>query len=369
MNINRNILRILSATLLLLPLLLLPSGCDTLDKTRAYGEGHIAAPVFQVDGPVVITEDNYATGLTTFSWQAADFGYPAQMSYAIYAGYGSVSDYCLFENIPATSYTVSNEALYTKLTVVSYMGIPTGVSNVSMYVTATVGSNYERVSSAPATVRFELAELASVPVLLYLPGSYNGWNMYANGVWGTENVFKGYVDMNAEGELAEFKFLTPKGEWLGGSLDALGEGDNLTAPPGLYYVTADMNERKATMTPFSVVGLTGVNGVWGAPAVAMEYDAAERGYKVTLDITATGSFRVLCFSPEDAAGWGWSYTLGAASAGEIDVAGGSTVRLLPPAESGVSGDGNMMMRETGTFEFVFYYNAADSYFYLTIRKK
>ena len=363
MKINRYILCFLSAALLL------PAGCDTLDKTTAGGEGQIISPVFQSTAPVVITEDNYVTGVTTFSWQAADFGYPAQVSYAIYAGYGSVADYCLFENISATSYTVSNEALYTKLTGVSFLGLPTGASDFSMYVTATIGSNYVRVSSAPATVRFELAELASVPVLLYLPGSYNGWDMYTSGIWGTENIFKGYVDMNSATSPAEFKFLTSKGEWLGGSLEALGEGDNLSAEPGLYYVTVDMNERKATMTPFTVVGLTGINGTWGTPAVAMEYDAAGRCYEVTLEVTATGSFRILCYSPEDAAGWGWSYTLGTASADQVDVAAGSVVRLLPPAESGVSADGNMMMRETGTFGFKFYYNAADSYFYLSITRK
>jgi hypothetical protein len=363
MNMYRYILYLLPA------LLLLPAGCEQLEKTTAYGEGQIVSPVFEPTGAVAITEENYATGTSTFSWQPADFGYPAQITYAIYAGYGSVSDYCLFENIHTTSYTVSNEALYTKLTGVSFLSLPTGVSDVSMYVTATIGSNYTLVSSAPATVRFDLAELATVPVLLYLPGSYNGWNMYSHGIWGTKNVFKGYVDMNTESSPAEFKFLTSKGEWLGGALDALAEGDNLTATPGLYYVAADMNERKATMTPFSVVGLTGINGTWATPAVAMEYDAAARCYKATVDVTATGSFRVLCYSPQDAAGWGWSYTLGTASADHVDVAGGSVVRLLPPAESGVANDGNMMMRETGLFEFKFYYNAVDSYFYLSITKK
>jgi hypothetical protein len=357
-------------TLCFLSLLAMLTGCDQLDKVTAYNAGQIVSPVFQTaGGPVVITEDNYATGSTTFAWQAADFGYPAQVSYAIYAGYGSVSDYCLFENIPTTSYTVSNEALYTKLTGVSYLGLPTGITDVSMYITATVGSNYERVSSSPATMRFELAELAAVPTLLYFPGSYNGWSMYANGIWGMDNQFKGYVDMHAAGSPVEFKFLTSKGEWLGGSLEALGEGDNLTADEGLYYITADMTERTATMVPFTVVGLTGINGSWGTPAVPMEYDAAERCYKVTLEVTSTGSFRMLCYSPLDAAGWGWSYTLGAATADEVDVAGGSTVRLLPPAESGVSGDGNMMMRELGSFEFKFYYDATDSYFHLSITKK
>ncbi|MDR1557675.1 MAG: SusE domain-containing protein [Tannerellaceae bacterium] len=345
------------------------AGCNKLEQVTAYGSDRIVSPQFQSAGSVVITEDNYATGTTTFSWKGADFGYPAQVSYAIYAGYGSVSDYCLFENINLTSYTVSNEALYTKLTGVSYLGLPTGASDVSMYVTATIGSHYEVVESAPVTVRFELAELSSIPTLLYLPGSYNGWAMYSHGIWGTENLYKGYVDMNASGSPVVFKFLTAKGEWLGNTLDALGGGDNLTTAPSLYYVTADLNEYKATLVPFTIVGLTGINGTWATPAVALPYDAASKRYKATIDVTATGSFRVLCYSPEDAAGWYWSYTLGAASADDVDVAGGSVVRLLPPSESGVAGDGNMMMRETGTFEFAFYYNPTDSYFYLSITKK
>ncbi|MDR1558071.1 MAG: SusE domain-containing protein [Tannerellaceae bacterium] len=354
------------------PLLFVASlfaGCDKLEQVTAYGNDRIVGPQLQSTGPVIITEDNYATGTTTFSWKGADFGYPAQVSYAIYAGYGSVSDYCLFENINTTSYTVSNEALYTKLTGVSYLGLPTGTTDISMYVTATIGSRYEVIKSAPATLRFELAELSSVPTLLYLPGSYNGWDMYSHGIWGTKNVFKGYVDMNAADSPVEFKFLTSKGEWLGNTLDAIGEGGNLTTASGLYYVTADLNEYKATLIPFTIVGLTGINGTWATPAVALPYDAASKRYKATIDVTATGSFRVLCYSPEDAAGWFWSYTLGVASADDIDVSGGSAVRLLPPSESGVAGDGNMMMRETGTFEFAFYYNPADSYFYLSITKK
>jgi hypothetical protein len=345
------------------------AGCDELEKTTAYNREQIVSPVLTSTAPVIITEDNYATGMTTFSWEAADFGYPAQISYAIYAGYGDVSGYCLFDNINVNSYTVANEALYTKLTGVSFLGLPTGESDVSVYITASIGSNYETVQSATSTIRFDLAELASVPVLLYLPGSYNGWGMFSNGIWGTENVYKGYVDMNASGSPVEFKFLTGKGEWLGNSLDAIGEGDNLTATPGLYYITVDLNENKASMVPFTIVGLTGINGAWGTPAVAMDYDAAGKCYKATVNVTETGTFRILCYSPEDAAGWFWSYTIGVASAGDVDVAGGSVVKLLPPSESGVAGDGNMFMRETGAFEFKFYYNPADSYFYLSITKK
>jgi hypothetical protein len=340
-----------------------------LEKITAFNSEQIVPPALQSTAPIVITEDNYATGTTTFAWQAADFGYPAQVSYAIYASYGSVTDYCLFDNINATSYTVANEALYTKLTGVSFLGLPTGTSDVALYVSATVGSNYVKVLSPVVNLRFELEEMAAVPVLLYLPGSYNGWSSFSHGIWGMENIYKGYVDMNAASAPVEFKFLTAKGDWLGNSLDAIGEGDNLTTAPGLYYVTVDLNTYQAQMIPFTIVGLTGINGAWATPAVAFEYDAANKCYKGTVEVTATGTFRVLCYSPEDAAGWFWSYTLGVASADDIDVMGGSVVRLLPPSESGVAGDGNMMMRETGTFEFRFYYNSSDSYFYLSITKK
>jgi len=349
---------------------LLMNSCEELEKTTAYDKSQIVSPVLTSTSPIVITEDNYSTGSTTFSWQQADFGYPAQISYAIYASYGETKDFCLYANIYQNSYKVTNEELYGKLTGVSYLGMPTGESQATVYVTATIGSNYEVVSSTPANISFNLAELASAPVLLYFPGSYNGWNMYANGIWGVQGLYKGYVDMNSTSSPLEFKFLTSKGEWLGNSLDDIGDGANLSIDAGFYYATVDLNEHKATMVPMDIVGLTGINGAWGTPAVALEYDYAEKCYKKTIEVEyADNKFRILCHSPLDAGGWFWSYTIGAASADDINLVNGSTVKLLPPGESGVSDDGNMYMREAGTFEFKFYYNATDSYYYLHVTKK
>ncbi len=354
-------------------LLAVLTGCESLEKVKAYGNGDIVAPVMNTMQPVTINTDNLETGTLTFSWAPADFGYDAMVSYSIYATGGDKTDYVLYEEIHQPNYEIANSALYTKLTGSSYMGLPTDQNvTLSIYVTATIGSNYDVVKSDPVTVDFYLASIAGVPKLLKISGSHNAWGgSFITGIWGVDELYSGYCDMNVSGGgNVEYKFVDNSGKWWGGELGNLStSGGNLSTSAGLYYIKADMNSKTASAVPMTKVGLTGINGSWRTPAVEMTYDQASRSYIWEGEVTSGSGFRVLCYSPTDAAGWYWSYTMSAATADDVVMVSGGKSKLVERGKHESGGDGNLSLNDTGKYKFTLYYDTKEHYFYLSAKKQ
>lgn len=136
--------------------------CDSqgLEEVKALPEAQIAPAKVKSASTVVITKETVdAKEEFTFEWEPADFGYSAEVSYSIYLSGPTVSDYSLAENILDVSYAIEHKLLYDRLTNAKKLGLPKGqVSTVSVYVTATIGSDFAVVKSAPVNIDFNVPE-------------------------------------------------------------------------------------------------------------------------------------------------------------------------------------------------------------------
>jgi|LSQX01.1.fsa_nt_gb hypothetical protein len=355
--------------------------CDTveLEEVRAVDESEIVAPTLQSMETVIIDQNSYDNKETvTFSWDPADFGFNAAVVYSIYLTTDSISDYNLASNINSTSFTIDHQALFDKLIGENNLALPTNeVSTVSVYITATVGSDFTVVKSGAQSIDFDIAKIGLDGDLLYISGEYNDWSDSRSAIVGLEKVYSGYVDMNWKNhENTEYKFVdflyasVDWGDWYGGSLDALSPsaGESLNITPGMKFFNVDLNTKTATVMNFTKVGLTGINGQWGTPAVEMEYDYNNKYYYVVSEADTKG-FRILCYSPEDT-GWGWSYTMGPRTIDELHISLGSDVKVFDSSISKplVGGDPNMSLDEAGTYKFILYYTATDASWHFKVER-
>lgn len=354
--------------------------CDTkeLEEVRAFKDSEIAAPVIKPMEMVSINQESYdAEELVTFTWEPANFGYDAAVNYSIYLSTSTVENYALASNIRATSFSIDHQALFDKLVGANNLALPlNAVSKVSVYVTATVGSDFTVVKSNATEMSFNIAKIGLEGDLLNISGEFNAWSTSGAGIIGLDKVYSGYVDMNWKDQTSTpYKFVdftyasAAWGDWFGGSLDALSAtGDNLNVAPGMKFFNVDLNTMQASVMNFTKVGLTGVNGAWGTPSLEMTYDFANKYYYAVTEAD-TKPFRILCFSPEDT-GWGWSYTMGPRTVEDLKLSVGSDVKVFDSKVSKplVGGDPNMQLNEAGTYKFILYYTATDATWHFKVEK-
>jgi hypothetical protein len=206
--------------------------------------------------------------------------------------------------------------------------------------------------------------------LLSIAGEFNGGSTTRAAIIGKNKIYAGYVDMNwKDHESTTYKFVdyryasTSTGDWYGGSLGALSTtGDNLTAAPGMKYFKVDLNTKIATIVNFTKVGLTGVNGAWGTPAVEMTYDFVNKYYYVVKEVDTRG-FRLLL-------GTNWSYTMGPKVLADLSLRAGSDVKVYDTsiAKPLLGKDPNMTLNEAGTYKFIFYFTSIDATWHFKVEK-
>lgn len=354
--------------------------CDPnkLEEIRTVPDNQIVAPTLHAMDAIVINQESYDNeDLVTFSWESADFGYSAAISYSLFISSATYQDFELASNVNGTSYSIDQQALYDKLVGAENLALPVNeVSNLEAYVTATVGSNFTIVKSSPINVSVDIAKIGLEGDLLYISGEFNSWSSSAAAIVGTEKVYAGYVDMNSKSSATTlYKFVdyvyssNSWGDWIGGSLDALSpNGGNLSISTGMKHFNVDLNTNQASVINFTKIGLTGLGG-WKTPSIEMAYDYTNKYYYVVADATTTDSFRVLFYSPEDT-GWGWSYTLGPRVREDLSIGYGSDVKIFDNNISKplLGGDANMKVNEDGTFKFIIYYTATDAAWHFKVEK-
>jgi len=354
--------------------------CDTseLVEVRAVSESEMESPILNSMGTVVIDQNSYDNEETlTFNWTSADFGYPAAISYALYLSSETTTDYELAANINSSSYTIDHQALYDKLVGENNLGLPTNqVSSLSVYVTATVGSNFTVIKSDIQSISFDIAKIGLDGDLLQIAGEFNGWSTSGAAIVGNEKVYSGYVNMNwKDHESTKYKFVdfvystAAWGDWFGGTLDELSPtGGDITITPGMKHFDVDLNTNTAKVINFTKIGLTGLGG-WATPSMEMEYDYTNEYYWIVADAATTDQFRILCYSPEDT-GWGWSYTMGPRVAEDLIVGYDSDVKIFDTSISKplLGKDPNMKVNEDGTFKFILYYTATDATWHFRVER-
>jgi hypothetical protein len=147
-----------------------------------------------------------------------------------------------------------------------------------------------------------LADDASTPASLSVPGDYQAWNPATAPllapVNGAPGKFEGYVNFTGGGPHF-FKFTsapdwthTNYGDGGTGSFSTDGKAAGLSVPEGGYYeLTADLKNNKwtATKTNWSIIG-NATPGGWKTDT-AMNFDPATQLWTVTADMKAAGSFK------------------------------------------------------------------------------
>lgn len=243
---------------------LLSFSCQDVEKTYAAPAEEVLNPVLNPHADIVVEEATLSNNVT-FTWSEVDYGYPAQVTYSLYAVYGG-AELQLGQSF-TTSYTMSKEALNNLLVDEKGLALPAGeVSEISLYVTSAISNN---VNSAAYTKKSEAITLKITTVAattapwirrhIYVPGNHQGWAPDAAPIlWETgEDSFKfeGLVYLvNAEDPTGnvEFKF-TQGPNWdvnLGGSMDSMNPGgDNIVieaANSGAYWITVETVEDFST---------------------------------------------------------------------------------------------------------------------------
>ncbi len=258
--------------------------CQEVDKTCALPADKVEAPVLDEHSDIIVDADNLSSEVT-FTWSAVDYGYPAAVSYALYAVYGEAEPYQIGES-HSTSYTLTKETLNNALVNSKGLAVPAETtSTVFFYIVSSIATGNDdsyAKKSEPIALQVTTIKSTSAPWIrrpLYVPGSHQGWVPdTAPVLWETgENtdVYEGLVYLvpaEAAAVDCEFKFC-PNPSWdgnLGGNLTAMtneGNPANITAAKGLYWIKVTLESDHSTgsvkLTPVTQVGVTGTAiGAW-----------------------------------------------------------------------------------------------------------
>ena len=256
-----------------------------------------AAPVLTAStaAPALKIEDASKEAVK-FSWSAADFNYPAGVTYTLQLAKKGTDfkEPVEFNAGPALSKSYSVADLNTALL---RMGIPpNSLGQLDVRVKASVSALVPTLTSTSTS-------LAATPYLviiqypsLYVPGGYQGWapDKAAKLASVKDNkIYEGYVNF---GDASEFKF-TDAPNWNNGVFGDDGDGTSkkLSSPGknnfkvtsgGYYLLKADLNDKSwdAIKTSWGLIG-SGTPGGWDSDTDLI-YEAATGTWSVTLNLKA-----------------------------------------------------------------------------------
>lgn len=124
------------------------AACQDLDEMHTYAPEDVVAPVLHnLPEEIVITSENMGE-TQVFTWDAADFGVSTQINYSLEASCGEGDPVVLFADLTDTSTEQPYESINTKL--VYDAGVePDTPTQVNFYISATIGTDFEKFYSAP----------------------------------------------------------------------------------------------------------------------------------------------------------------------------------------------------------------------------
>jgi hypothetical protein len=257
---------------------------------------------------IVLLQANAATNAGTFSWNAADFGFKAAVTYTIQfcrAGTNFPSGSATAELTIGSqlSRTITVRDLNAKMLDIIPFGVP---SPVHARLKADVGSGVAPIYSNIITNLIVTAYLDIVdynfPQALWIAGNYQGWNpgtapkivdKSATGTTGSN--YEGYINFT-DGPSHPFKMV--KGNNWGAGDYGTGAGPNTLASPagdltlgaqtaGVYLIRA--NTQNLTWSNYKITtwGIIGdaTPGGWGA-STPMTFNATDGSWAITANLTA-----------------------------------------------------------------------------------
>ena len=149
--------------------------CQKLDEAKVFSPEQVVSPVLHaLPAEIVITSENMGE-IQTFTWDAADFGVLTQINYSIEAAVGDEAPVVLFSDLTGTSTEQPYESINTKL-VYDVEVEPDTPTAVNFYVSATIGTDYEKVYSEPVSVTMTVTKAERVYPTVWVIGDYCGWS-------------------------------------------------------------------------------------------------------------------------------------------------------------------------------------------------
>ena len=277
------------------------------DETRAVLGENPAGPAITSpsSGTVKVLTNADSANSITFSWTAADFGFPAGINYLLQmdkAG-NNFSDPIILAATTATSASVN---IYDRDNKMLASGYPEDVeAQVEIRVRAIIyGINSstftDTVYSSPITMKITPYLIIVNYPKLWVPGSYCGWNHSAADFLysvKSDNKYQGYIwfpDENTEFKLTKVAgwepdntIGDPDASGTSGTLQIGNWGGNnikVSGGPGYFKINADLNEAKYSWmkTDWGVIGSATADG-WNSDQ-NMTYDVANKVWTVTLDL-------------------------------------------------------------------------------------
>lgn len=243
----------------------------------------------------VLTEANASKVITDFTWTAADFGYPAGISYKLEMDkQGNSFRDPLQLGITSTKglSTITVKAINDMMNAREY---PNGVANkMELRLVTTVSPEVAPVYSAAVPIEITPYEVIVVYPQLQVPGGYQGWNPGDNSTvifsLKSNKKYEGYLYIKDDN--AEFKY-TDGPSWTtnwgddgaNGTLEP--NGANIKAgAKGVYKLNVDLVELKHTFvrTNWGLIGSATPNG-WNSDQ-DMTYDIAKKTWSITLNLVA-----------------------------------------------------------------------------------
>lgn len=299
--------------IVLLTGLILMGACEKQERgpvVSVFAPPVIVAPTG--GGNYVLTDSTEENTLATFTWESADFGFPAAVTYTVEMDFSGndFSDPGILGITNDTSLTVTEGSVNN--TLLTMGAFPDVQTSVIIRVEAKVSDKVKTVASDPVAMNITPFEKVINYPKLYVPGNYqDDWNP-AWGEWDPTNentlIYSVKDDGKYEGYLyfaidpVELKFTKVPaweqdntigdpdpagnsgtlqiGNWGGNNIVIAGAG------AGYFKVNADLNAKTYAFmkTDWGLIGDATPNG-WDSDQ-NMTYDPINDVWTITLDLVA-----------------------------------------------------------------------------------
>lgn len=321
--------------------------CQELEQVRTFSPEEVVAPVLHDNLPDEITVTSENMGNTvTFTWDAADFGAPTQINYAVEAAYNN-DTLAVMTGITGTSSEQTYELLNSLLALSAEdggLGVPADTpTDVDFLVSATIGETFGKYYSEGVTVKMTVTEAERTYPMVYVIGDYSTWQWdTAQKLYSFSNdevTYSGVVGFN--GAAANGFKITGATNWDNGnwgldgnaaapeaeaaSITLINDGGsgNITVYSKNFY-RFTFNRSSMVLTKelsFDQLGVVGDFNSWGSDVV-MNFDTEKQVFWADVEFPAEGGFKVRADGAWDVS-WGVATTGAASTSGILD--GGNNI--------------------------------------------
>ena len=325
------------------------AACQTPEIVQiASPENVVPASLHELEVDEIAISATNQQETVSFSWEAADYGAPTQVTYSLEAALDQTSDkVAILSGLAKTEAVVTYEDLNRVL--FNDLQVPEGQpTELKFYVGSVLSagssiSSYPKVYSEPITITVTVTAAEKVYPKVWVIGDYCGWghdkSQFLFDFAGDDKVYQGVVDF---GEKAANGWkITGVGKWddncnWGGDeaatyepeaaktqlINGGGSKDLKHYSKRFYHFSFEKGTLLLTKTiGFDQIGVIGDFNGWGADVV-MNFDAKKQKFYADVEFPADGGFKFRLDGAWDVA-YGIEGDVLTTAGGNIDVKAGN----------------------------------------------